>query len=136
MILVRKPSMMPLRMPQNLNMRKQRIWRKNWTSSSWGSSSEFSGWITVFTRWGRKLLLPSLGKLLCNNRINVWFCFRPLIMLTVREAMLSARRTLWRRTQSSSWSFGWERARTGRRSLRASTWQTRRGRGMCSSGSV
>ena len=32
-ILVRRLSMMPLNLHPNLNMRKQRIWRKNWTLS-------------------------------------------------------------------------------------------------------
>lgn len=32
-ILVRRLSMMPLNLPPNLNMRKQRTWRKNWTLS-------------------------------------------------------------------------------------------------------
>ena len=32
-ILVRRLSMMLLNLPPNLNMRKQRTWRKNWTLS-------------------------------------------------------------------------------------------------------
>ena len=52
-ILVRRPSMMPLKMRPNSSLRKQRIWRKNWTSSKWGSLSGFWGWLIVSTRWGR-----------------------------------------------------------------------------------
>ena len=32
-VLVRRPSMMPSNLLLSLNMRKQRTWRKNWTSS-------------------------------------------------------------------------------------------------------
>ena len=58
-VLVRRPSMMPSNLPRSLNMRKQRTWRKNWTSSKWDSLLGFWGWLTVSTRWD-SLVSPDL----------------------------------------------------------------------------